>query len=442
MVSYLIAGVIVLTVVVVLMQVAGRAGKKKSNPKANAAKLIRDASRKLKQNPHDAAAMTTLADYYYGERNFEKAAPLYDSLIDLVKLHHSPNEFQVALRQGICAIKLDKIQEAFKGLSDAYKFNPNDYEVNYNLGMACYKSNMFDKAVPCLRKAVMARPDTSEPYGPLGACLYKTGKFSESIKFLKKFLDEHPGDKETLFNLADAMYQSGHGDKAMKVFLHLRPDPKYGPQSCLIAGSMHFNNKLYDKAIQDFEIGLKHADIPIEVQTELLYKMAASWFALNKMSNGLDALKKIQALVPNYKDVPQLVARYTELNQNTNLQVYLSAGTSDFVALCRKIVSSFYPNSFVKVIDISVTPENSEILCNVSSSKWEDTEVFRFYRSTGVTGELYVRDFHARIRDTKADRGVCFTAGHFSEEGKKYIEGRPIDLYEKEKLVKILKKLP
>ena len=82
-----------------------------------------------------------------------------------------------------------------------------------------------------------------------------------------------------------------------------------------------------------------------------------------------------------------------------------------------------------------------EILLNVDSSKWEDTEIFRFYRTTGSIGELYVRDFQARVSDSKADRGICFTAGSFSEEGKKYAEGRPIDLVSKDALVKLLKKI-
>ena len=78
---------------------------------------------------------------------------------------------------------------------------------------------------------------------------------------------------------------------------------------------------------------------------------------------------------------------------------------------------------------------------NVDSNKWEDTEIFRFYRTTGSIGELYVRDFQAKVNESKADRGICFTAGTFSEEAKKYAEGRPIDLILKEGLIKLLKKV-
>ena len=45
------------------------------------------------------------------------------------------------------------------------------------------------------------------------------------------------------------------------------------------------------------------------------------------------------------------------------------------------------------------------------------------------------------MRDTKVDRGFCLTAGTYSAEAQKYVEGRPIDLIEKQKLITVLKKI-
>ena len=52
-----------------------------------------------------------------------------------------------------------------------------------------------------------------------------------------------------------------------------------------------------------------------------------------------------------------------------------------------------------------------------------------------------MREFHARLRDLKAGRGLCFTAGTYTEEARKFIEGRPIDLIDKTGLIKILNKI-
>ena len=80
-------------------------------------------------------------------------------------------------------------------------------------------------------------------------------------------------------------------------------------------------------------------------------------------------------------------------------------------------------------------------MCEVETPKWEDVEFFRFFRATGAVGELFVRDFHAKLKDKKVDRGFCVTPGAFSEEAHKYVEGRPIDLIEKAQLMTLLKKI-
>ena len=73
-----------------------------------------------------------------------------------------------------------------------------------------------------------------------------------------------------------------------------------------------------------------------------------------------------------------------------------------FLALCRKIVSVFYSKATVRILSVDAKPDVAEIQTEIDTIKWEDSVVFRFYRNTGSTGELYIRDFHGRIRDLKA----------------------------------------
>ena len=83
----------------------------------------------------------------------------------------------------------------------------------------------------------------------------------------------------------------------------------------------------------------------------------------------------------------------------------------------------------------------TDFVLEVDSPKFSDSEIFRFFRTTGSTGELFVRDFHGHLHDTKADRGICVTAGDFTEEARRYIEGRPLDLIEKNQLTMLLKQV-
>lgn len=439
--SISIAVIAILLFASLLVFISGKkGGSSSSGPKTkNRASIIRDCTKKLSHNPQNVQALQPLADLYYSEHLWDKAYPLLETLLGLSSRHAEIDIGEINLKLGVCLVKLQKPQEAAPLLLTALKVNPDSYEGNFYLGQALYKTGEFDKSIPLMKKALTLNPETQGIYQPIGMANYKAHHFKESIQYLRRALDENPEDKESLFAMADAMQECGLSDKALKVFTHLRPDPKFGAQSSLYAGIIHTRMQQLDKAAQDFEIGLRLTDIPQEILLELNYRLAACYFRTNKIGAGLDCLNKIQSIVPAYKDVSQLIARYKELNQNSNLQVYLTSGTSDFVALCRNLVKVFHSKSFVKIVDVAVITDTIEILCEVENAKWEDKEIFRFYRNTGSIGELYIRDFHAKIKDTKCDKGYCITSGTFSEEAHKYIDGRPIDLIEKPTLMKMLK---
>lgn len=400
--------------------------------------IIKEATRKLASDPHNPTALSELGNLYYQEHNWEKALPIFDTLSNVSVARSGIDVSEVSLKQGICAANLNKPQEALKGLIEARKLKPDTFDVNFYLGKVLLMTNDFEKAIPLLKKAITINNEIPETYSLLGKAFYSSKKYRESLGYLRRALDNNPEDKELLFFMADALNESGSSEKAIKVFMHLRPDPKFGAQSCLASGIYHTKLNQIDKAIKDFEIGIKHETAPIELQTNIKYRLAQCYIQQNDMTSGLNFLKQIQLINPNYKDVQSLIAKYQELNQNSNLRTYLIGTNSDFVALCRKIAVVFFKNSRVKILDISVTAECAEVFTEIDTDKWEDNIIFRFYRTTGSTGEIYIRDFHAKIRDEKAGRGICFTAGTYTDEARKYIDGRPIDLLDKIQLAKIL----
>jgi restriction endonuclease Mrr len=48
---------------------------------------------------------------------------------------------------------------------------------------------------------------------------------------------------------------------------------------------------------------------------------------------------------------------------------------------------------------------------------------------------------HSRIKDLKAGRGFCVTAGGFTEGAQQFVEARLIDLVEKNELMKLLSRV-
>lgn len=443
--SFLIAAVIMIALVAVLTLFTGKGkgGSAKGNTNKNKAQIIKEANKRLAKNPHDPLGLVPLGEVYFDSQLWEKAFSVYSDLVKLAlaKKDGTIDLFTSFLRQGITALKLEKLPEATQSLINATKINSVAYEPNYYLGRTMVKLEQYDKAIPLFKKALLANPEATGVYLQLGQCYYNAKKYRDSLPCFKKALDEDPGNKEALFDMADAMSNEGHPEKGIKVFMHLRADPVYGPRSCLQAGLYHLKTNDAHSATTDFEIGLKHENTPPEIKIELEYNLARCYFESNQIAKGLSQLKSIRSKNANYKDVNTLISRYQELSQNSNLQIYISANSSDFVTLCRKFITTKYRNSTIKIQSIDVDILYTDILAEIYSAKWEDVALFRFFRTTGATGEIYVREFHGHMGDVKAARGFCISAGTFTEEARKYIDGRPIDLIEKNDLTKILKQI-
>lgn len=412
MMSYLIAGVIMIALVAVLTLFMGKKGggaseKKSNSNNKNKAHIIKEANKKLAKNPHDPAGLIPLGDVYFSSQIWDKAYLIYSDLSKLDSKSGAVNIGECFLRLGISALQLGKNPEAAQALLSAYKVNSISFENNFYLGKALFNQKLYEKSVPLFKKA----------------------------------LDEDPSNKEALFNMADSMFQEGRGDRAIKVFMHLRADPVYGARSCLRSGIFHTKINDLNAAVQDYEIGLKHETEPSDIRIEIEYNLARCYFEKKQIAKGLALLKSIRNSVQNYKDVNSLINRYQELSQNSNLQIYVSANSNDFVTLCRKFILTKYKNSNVKIQSIESDALYTDILTEIYAATWQDVVLFRFFRTTGSVGEIYIREFHEHMGDVNAERGFCISAGIFSDESKKYIEGRPIDLIEKTELIKILKQI-
>jgi len=443
----LVVIIVVILVFAVVLSVAlsarkGEAigGKKHFKAKAkDRSQVLKEANRRLASNPKDIEALSALGSLAWDEQDWERACKAYETIAEAGAGNPDVNEFEANSRYGIAALKLSRGDDAYRGLMVARSLKQDDFEVNFNLGVFEYQKKAYEKAVALLKQAVSAQPDHAAALRYLGNSHFKVKAYKEALTALRKAIDLEPEDKESLFAAAECYYELGNLDQALKIFTHLRADPVLGPSASLFAGTVHLNQRLFERAVADFEIGLKHQNVKVETVVELKYRLSMAALKMQDIGRAVSLLIEIQAVYPNFKDVPALLVKYRELNSNRNLQVFLLGSTSDFVTLCRKIALLFFPKAKVKITDISVQGNDwADILAEIETSKWSDLILFRFIRSQGTVGELSVRDFHARVKDLKAGKGYCITAGLFSEEAKRFVEARLIDLIEKQSLMQTL----
>jgi tetratricopeptide (TPR) repeat protein len=418
---------------------SGKTGNKRHSRDRDA--RINAANKRLAQNPLDPNALKELGDSYFEEETWDRSMQSYETLCNLLSRGHAPgvDKFEVYFRYAMCALKMNLIEQAFKGFSMARAVKQNSFEVNYHLGVIEFDRKSYEKAIQMFQQARAMDPDNPAVLRYMGHAFFRLKKPKEAMTLIRKAIDLAPDDKESLYTLAECYYEAGQTEQALRIFSHLRPDPVMGPSACHFSGIIHVQNHKNDLAIQDFEMGLKHQNIKPETLAELRYYLATTYLKQSEIGKAMAMLKSIQAVNPSYKDVGMLIGKYQELNANRNLHTFLMASSADFVALCRKVVMTYFPKAKVKIINISVnTNQWADILAEMSTPKWTELIMYRFIRTQGSVGELVVRDFHSHLKEVKAGKGICITVGNFSEEAKRYTEARLIDLIEKDRLTAIL----
>jgi tetratricopeptide (TPR) repeat protein len=442
-VALLVAAIVVLGgVIVVSSRTSSRASKEKPKQKQDRTTILKEANKALASNPRDHRALRAIADLYYEEKTYDKAMRTYGNLVNMAATIPEIVEWDVTMRYALCAMQLQNYEDAYKSLLVARTLNEESFEINYNLGYLEYKRNNPERAVQLLKQALDVQPEHVAARRYAGRALYRVQRYKDAMRYLKQVVDVEPDDKETMFFLAQCFFELGQNEQALAIFSHLRPDPVLGPHSALFAGSIRLSKQDVDKAIIDYELGLRHEKIKRDVELELRYRLAGAYMKQQEIGKALTQLSEIHSVNPGYKDVAAQISRNKELHSNRHLQTYLIAPTNEFVTLCRRMVTTFFKNAKVKIVDVQVTRnEHADILTEIETAKWEDTILFRFVRGTGQVGELLVRELNSRLKETRAGRGFCISAGSYSETAVHYVEARLIDLLDKKELLKIFNKL-
>ncbi|GMO51080.1 MAG: tetratricopeptide repeat protein [Termitinemataceae bacterium] len=414
--------------------------KRKKN--VNKDVLLKNALKKLEKSPRDCAALLVVAENYYESSEWTKAFKSYETIADIPEKNSDVDDAIINFRAAECALKLKMPDAAYRYSVVAHSMAPSNADITLQLSTIEFERKNYEKAAQFAQQAYTLNPDSADILRMLGHAYFKMRKIKEAMVYIRKAIDLQPNDKESMFMLAECYDDAGQVDQALRIYTHLRPDPTWGPEACLRSGLSKVQTHQDDPAITDFEIGLHHKVIKPDIEIELHYQIGSAFLRMQHIGEALQHLTEIFRTNPEYKDVDALINKYKELNASKNLQIFIMSPNAEFTALCRKIVLSYYPKAKSKITKTQVSGnEYVDIVAEIDTPKWSDIVMFRFIRSQGSVGELVLRDFHSRLKDAKAGKGICVSVGKFSDEAKRFTEARLIDLIDKEHFTPILNKL-
>lgn len=175
-------------------------------------------SQVLAADPEQARVGLTLASIYFEQRDFEKAAPIYQMLSSRIHSLELDNfqKREVLYRAAIVAREQNDQERALEYFEAAYDVDSTDREVLVGMAELCYDQNDWDRAFKLYQAILVQHRDmqsdeeTVKIYYRLGTIRQRQGESRKALNYLEKALEVQPNHRPTL----DAMiqYQSENGD--------------------------------------------------------------------------------------------------------------------------------------------------------------------------------------------------------------------------------------
>ena len=392
--------------------------------------------------PKNAKSQQDLANYYFENGDYAKAAQIYAILVNGATVNRKLDGFNISLRYGISLMKTGHLDQAYKYVADAFLMNRSDFTAASTLGLIEYKRGNYDTAIIRFKIADQIQPRDRKVRKYIGLCLFRLNKYNEAYPLLNACLEYDPDNHELIYCVAKCCCQMGRNDEALKAFNYLKNDEEYGSLSCLEAGGIYLAKGMNDEALSLFQQAAAAQNLGYEETLELQYRTGIAYLRKNELTAAITIFNEISKVKPDYKDVRLLLEKYGAISGNKGLSGYMFAEEGEFSDICRRLIDFLFPKAGIKILESSFSANRfMEIFANIETVKWEDNVLFRFYRSNLVIDEIPIREFYAKMRDRKINRGFCLTAGSFSDAAKSFTEARYIDLIEGVQLEDLLKKL-
>lgn len=418
---------------------------KKAFPPASASvpSRIQKVLNQLTRRPNDPNRLRTLALLYLSNKEPAQALPLLKRLRQLSETNRLINRNEVQKYYAIALARTGAVDAAYPLLKESFFLHPHDFEVVLTLGITEYRKQLFESSHDRLLALYASHPDNTEIPKYLALNLFRLRKFKAAVLYFELLIQRSLPDSETLFTYALTCYSMHRTAPALEFFERTRPFPEWATQSLFYIAKIHRELKHDLLAVKYFTDLLSENNLPPDWFCYAHYTIATSLLHQKQISEAFEHLKSIEAVKPNYKDIPFLIEQYAPLADNANLGGYLLASTKEFADICRQICFHLFPNADFNILELSLTGgQYLDLYTEMITQKWQGFLLFRFIRGVGAISDFILREAYAKMKELKAYKCYCFTAGVFSDDSRQFTEGRPIELYEKNALRSILKEMP
>ncbi len=400
---------------------------------------IKNLRKLVQKDDSNSFAHFCLGEVYFHLEHYDWALPHFRKVIQLNKYNQDVQEIKTRERLAEIFLHYKQLEEAQKELLLILKLKPNDYNYYYRVGDIFYQRHYPDNAGAYYQKALEINPNHVDSLFRIGEILYHSKRTSEALDHLKQCININPACSKAHYYIGMIYLDSRNYNHAVQEFSVSVRDAEYRVQSLYQKGRALMESGHSEKGVFELERGLFYVTENDSASLALRYLLAKGYEETRNLASALEQWEYISQINPDYRDVKKKLNDFSDLRMDDRLKDILTASNSIFESLCLRIVECLG----LEVLEIKVSKGTvASILAIEPESKWRSVkrakQVIKISRMNDKIGENVIRQILSEMKEIGAIRGACITTGEFSRQGIDYAESRPVQLYDRTGLCKLL----
>ncbi len=394
----------------------------------------------IRKDPFDVEKRKQASDLLMEIGNYSEAVVQLQSLLTYSRGREDRDQKEIYGLLADCHKELGNVDEAYKAYTIMRKLDPDDVEPYIELGRLEVRRKALNEALKYFKKALSIQRDNYSVLKEIGIIFYQLKKYADTLRLLKLAHNMNPQDPEIHFYLAEVHNEFGNHNDALEHYIKAQVDSRFTAVSLMEAGKLLSAYKNYADALRVLTLALKSEGLQRDQKFEITYEIAEVYLAQGDIQNALKQWERILARSSDYRDVRAKVEKYEKMKYSNVLKAYMTAPLSSFLKVCRYIAVKFAENVVIMRVG-SQRDSSVEIFAQAIYKHRNMTILFKFFRGTSKVGQLAIREFYEKVKETKAKLGICMTSTEFTDEALNFVEGRALELYSGAQFNRLLKRV-
>ncbi len=335
-----------------------------------------------------------------------------------------------------------QVEESLKEVLVLITLKPTNPDYYYRAGMLFEKRNKAEKALNYYRKAIELQPRHSNAHYRLGYILLRGKKTVEAKAELDSAVRINPENWDAYFYLGRLQKENHDYTSALMSLEKAQKNPDMKTKALVERGICYMQMSQFDQASSELERAVKLVKDPSS--TEALYGryfLAMCYEKTRSIDRAIEHWEYIYSRKPAFRDVAEKLSQYQDLRTDDKMKDYMTANMDEFYQICQGITNQMN----LSVNNIEDIPNGCQVIATDNDNRWRNAKkmpkLIRFLRVPEIINESSVRTMHEEMKTLSINRGMMISSSNFSRKAYDFVESRPIDLINKEKLQEMLKKV-